>query len=130
MPISQAATVCVFDLADCACYARASDKLDVHMLYNSKIDACRFADFHHISCSCCGVRVYTAIVEHGKACCDDDIRRAAGLVTLRVVSVARVYSGDAWLHMAPSFVACWVRILRRRPSQCGCGYSIHRVDGY
>ena len=44
MPISQAATVCVFDLADCACYARASDKLD----------ACRFADFHHVSCRALG----------------------------------------------------------------------------
>ena len=76
----------------------------------------RFAVFHLASCYC-GVRGYTAIVEHGEACCHDDLRRAARLVTLRVISVTWVMRGFIWrdrllLAGFESAVAEWFGIHR------------------
>ena len=100
---------CTFDLAERACYVRASGKLC----------GSRFADLIIISC-CCVLRAYTATTVHGDACCCDGLRRAARLLAQRAASLARVVRGSMWRHRlwVPGFestVAVWL--------------GIHRVDG-
>lgn len=78
---------CIFDLAECACYIRASGKLG----------GGRFADFITTYC-CCVVHAYTTIDVHGDAGCCDGLRRAARLVALRAAISAPVMLGYIWHH--------------------------------
>ena len=100
---------CVFDLAECVCFVRASGELGSR----------RFADFLLITC-CSGARRYTAFIVHGDTGCCDGLRRAARLLAQRASSLARVVRGSMWRHRlwAPGF-----------ESTVAAQLGIHRIDG-